>query len=318
VTDEIFSRDARNPILTPSGVWWEARGVFNPGAVTVDGRVALIYRAVGADGLSRFGMAWSDDCRQFTERQFFYEAAPGDADARLGVEDPRLTRLEGDLWMVYTKASVAPVGSPVLEWEPAPFRVRMALARVDSAGMVFGERPFLSDVQSKDGVLFPRRIGGRAYALTRIYPAIQVTSSPDLSTWSVPRAVLEPRSGSWEGERIGAGPPPIETPWGWLLIYHANEYYHADGNRRHYRTGLAVLDRDDPTRVLYRHPEPILEPRATYERDGTVGNVVFATGLIERDGVYHLYYGAGDGVIALATAPVRAVYALLERVLHAD
>jgi predicted GH43/DUF377 family glycosyl hydrolase len=103
-----------------------------------------------------------------------------------------------------------------------------------------------------------------------------------------------------------------------LLIYHANEYYHADGNRRHYRTGLAVLGRDDPTRVLYRHPEPILEPRASYERDGPVGNVVFATGMIERDGVYYLYYGAGDGVIALATAPVRAVYAVLERALGAD
>jgi predicted GH43/DUF377 family glycosyl hydrolase len=85
-----------------------------------------------------------------------------------------------------------------------------------------------------------------------------VSSSPDLHTWTAPHTLLEPVPSTWQGERIGAGPPPVETPWGWLLFYHANEYYLPAANRRHYRTGLMVMDRDNPARVLYRHPEPVL------------------------------------------------------------
>jgi predicted GH43/DUF377 family glycosyl hydrolase len=190
----------------------------------------------------------------------------------------------------------------------------VALARLDG-GVTHDERPILPDLQAKDGVLIPRRIGGRCYALLRVFPSIQVSSSSDLRTWSLPRTLLEPIEGTWEGERIGAGPPPVETPWGWLLLYHGNEYYRVEGNQRHYRVGLAVLDREDPARVLYRHPEPIFVPRAPYETAGPVGNVVFPTGLIAREGLYYLYYGAADGVIGLATAPVAAVHAVLEQAL---
>jgi predicted GH43/DUF377 family glycosyl hydrolase len=307
---DLFVRDPENPILSPGDEWWEARAVLNPGVAVVDGRVALVYRAVGADGLSRFGVAWSDDGRHFSQRRFLHESRIDDVLARLGVEDPRLTWLDGELWAVYTKASVAPFGSHTMPAEPVPFVVRMALARADGAAKVHDERPLLPDLLSKDGVLFPRRIGGRYYVFVRVYPSIQVSSSPDLREWSAPQTVLAPIAGTWEAERLGAGPPPIETPWGWLTIYHANEYYNAKGNRRHYRVGLALLDLDDPTRVVYRHPVPIFVPQADYEIAGPVGNVVFPTGLIERDGTYYLYYGAADGVIGLATAEVSAVHGL--------
>ena len=313
MAEDLFVRDPGNPILVPNDSWWEARGVLNPGVAMVDDRVAMVYRAVGSDGLSRLGVAWSDDGRRFTERRFLHEASPDDPAGRLGIEDPRLIWLDHELWLVYTKASVAPVGTPPLTWEPAPFRVRMALARATNAAQVTEERPILSDTQAKDGVLFPRRIGGLYHALVRVYPSIQLTTSPNLREWSAPRTVLEPVPGDWEGERVGAGPAPIETGWGWLVIYHANAHYTAEGNRRHYRTGLAVLDRDDPTKVLYRHPEPIFVPRESYETAGPVGMVVFATGLIERQGQYYLYYGAADGVIGLATAPVEALHGLIER-----
>lgn len=312
MSSDIFTRDPGNPILTPSGEWWEARGVLNPGVAVVGGRVMLVYRAVGADGFSRFGIAWSDDGRRFGERRHFYEAPPADAQARLGIEDPRLTLIGEDLWATYTKASVAPVGSPMLDWEPAPFVMRMALAHVDPIGGLRDERPLLDGVQAKDAVLFPRPIGGLYHALIRVYPAMQIATSPDLRAWSEPRMVLEPWPGTWEGERLGAGPPPVETPWGWLVLYHANERYIPEGNRRHYRMGLALLDRDDPTRVLYRHPDPVFAPREEYEQEGPVGRVVFGTGLIARDGLYYLYYGAADGVIGLATAPIEAVHALID------
>jgi predicted GH43/DUF377 family glycosyl hydrolase len=313
MTGDLFVRDPGNPILVPGDAWWEARGVLNPGVAMVGERVAMVYRAVGSDGLSRLGVAWSDDGRRFTERRFLYEAPLDDPEGRLGIEDPRLIWLDHKLWLVYTKASVAPVGTPPLTWEPAPFRVRMALARATNASQVTEERPLLPDTQAKDGVLFPRRIGGLYHALVRVYPSIQLTTSPDLRAWSPPRRVLEPLPGDWEEERVGAGPAPIETDWGWLVIYHANAHYTAEGNRRHYRTGMVLLDRDDPTKVLYRHPEPIFVPTEPYEMKGPVGMVVFATGLIERQGLYYLYYGAADGVIGLATAPVEALHGLIER-----
>jgi predicted GH43/DUF377 family glycosyl hydrolase len=173
----------------------------------------------------------------------------------------------------------------------------------------------LPAANTKDGVLFPERIGGRYAALVREFPSIQYVTSPDLQRWSDPVTVMEPIPHSWEQERIGAGPPPIRTTWGWLLLYHGNEYLHLPDNKRMYRMGLAVLDADDPSRVRYRHPEPIFSPEAPYEVEGPVGNVVFGTGLAQLDDSFYLYYGAGDGVIGVALAKRDAVFALLRNAL---
>ena len=111
---------------------------------------------------------------------------------------------------------------------------------------------------------------------------------------------MGPVPNSWQGERVGAGPPPLRTDAGWLLFYHGNEYLRMPGNKRLYSMGLAVLDLDAPERVLYRHLDPIFLPEAPYEVEGPVGNVVFGTGLAELHGRIYLYYGAGDGVIGMA------------------
>jgi beta-1,2-mannobiose phosphorylase / 1,2-beta-oligomannan phosphorylase len=169
----------------------------------------------------------------------------------------------------------------------------------------------LREHNTKDAVLFPELIGGRYAVLVREYPGIQLVTSLDLKAWDNPRAVMDARPGTWEGERIGAGPPPMRTPWGWLLLYHGNEYLRMPGNQRLYRMGLAVLDADDPARVIYRHPDPIFEPEASYEAEGPVGNVVFGTGLIEWGDRLFLYYGAGDGVIGVAWVERDVLYSFL-------
>lgn len=299
----LFRRSSHNPILAPTDRWWESRAVLNPGAALHEGRVALVYRAVGADGLSRFGLAWSDG-EQIVERRElpWYEASLDDPMARLGVEDPRITPLDDTHYLTYCKASVAPAGTPPLSWEPAPFRVRTALGATASFATMREIGAVLPDVNTKDAVLFPEKIGGRYAALIRAYPAIQYLTSPDLQTWTEPVQVFGPIPGTWEGERVGAGPPPIRIPQGWLLLYHGNEYLRMPGNQRRYAMGLAVLAADDPTRVLYRHPYPIFEPEAPYEVEGPVGNVVFGTGLVEIGELLYLYYGAGDGVIGVAMA----------------
>jgi predicted GH43/DUF377 family glycosyl hydrolase len=170
----------------------------------------------------------------------------------------------------------------------------------------------LPGTNTKDSVLFPERIGANYAALTRDYPSIQYVTSPDLHAWSEPVTLLEPVPGTWEGERIGAGPPPIRTRWGWLLLYHGNAYVRTPGNRRLYRMGLALLDAADPARVLYRHLEPIFSPEAPYEMEGPVGNVVFGTGMAELNGRLYLYYGAGDGVIGCAWLERTELDAFLE------
>src|SRR5579875_2167302 len=115
----LFTRSSHNPILAPSDRWWESRAVLNPGTALVGNRVAIIYRAVGNDALSRFGLAWSDDGEHIDQRLPlpFYEGALDDLLARLGVEDPRITPLDGRWYLTYCKASVEEAHTPPLFWE---------------------------------------------------------------------------------------------------------------------------------------------------------------------------------------------------------
>lgn len=293
---------------------------MNPGTALVGSLIAMVYRAVGADGISRFGLAWSDDGVEFRQQDVpFYEGALDDPEARLGVEDPRITTLDGRYYLTYTKVSLEPADHPPLTWEFAPFRLRSAVGFTDDFQSMREVGHILADVNTKDSVLFPEKLDGKYIALVREYPGIQYTTSTDLQRWSSPVPVMDPIPGTWEGERVGAGPPPVQCPWGWLLLYHANEYLVMATNQRLYRMGLAVLDANEPWKLLYRHPEPVFVPEAPYEIQGPVGNVVFGTGLIEHSQEYWLYYGAGDGVIGVATAAKREIFAIIEHAMgHAE
>ncbi|MGH2443537.1 MAG: glycoside hydrolase family 130 protein, partial [Chloroflexota bacterium] len=302
MTGSFFTRSLHNPILAPTERWWEARSVFNPGVALLGDRIAILYRAVGVDGVSRLGLAWSKDGENIAERVQLpvYEGALDDPYARLGVEDPRITEIDDSYYITYCKASVSPASTPPLSWEPAPFRVRSGVAFTRDFRATEEIATILPDQNTKDAVLLPARIDGRFATLIRLYPSICYSTSADLITWTPPRLVMEPVPGGWEAERVGAGPPPVLTPWGWLLLYHGNRYLHFPENKRWYSMGLAVLDRAEPWKVLYRHPEPIFAPEVDYEVRGPVGNVVFGTGLVALGDRWYLYYGAGDGVIGVA------------------
>jgi predicted GH43/DUF377 family glycosyl hydrolase len=305
-----------NPILAPRPeCWWEQKGTLNPAAIQDDqGHIHILYRAVGFDGLSRFGYAMTRDGFTIAERPQLpvYEGDIDDPYARLGVEDPRITRLEGSYYVTYTLASLYRVDAPLrIQNEQAPWRVRAGLLVTSDFRHFESLGQILPDLDTKDIVLFPERIGGRYALLHRIWPSIQIAYSDDLRHWEGHQTILEPRPESWEGERVGAGNPPLKTEQGWLLFYHANAFFQRQGNRKRYRIGLAVLDLEHPERVIYRHPDPILEPEAPYERTGAVNDIVFVCGAVERDGRYFLYYGAGDGVSAVATVPVAEVLDLV-------
>ena len=132
-------------------------------------------------------------------------------------------------------------------------------------------------------------------------PSVWISYSDDLFNWTDHKVVLEPMFW-WEDFKIGGGTPPLKTERGWLIIYHGVQ--DIDRFNKIYRAGLAILDLDDPAKVIYRSPEPVLEPVEEYEIKGAVPNVVFPTGLVEKEGILYLYYGAADTTVCLATAPL--------------
>jgi predicted GH43/DUF377 family glycosyl hydrolase len=167
-------------------------------------------------------------------------------------------------------------------------------------------------IDDRDGVLFPGKAGGRyallhrptnwvggAYGTDR--PGIWLARSDDLINWDYGTGgrclLMKPREGvAWEAARIGAGPPPVRTEAGWLMIYHGVDDRHV------YRVGAALLDLDDPMTVLGRTDEFLMEPELEWERTGIIPNVVFPTAAVPRGGQLLVYYGGADRVVGLATA----------------
>ncbi|MDP2730756.1 MAG: hypothetical protein Q8O55_09785 [Dehalococcoidales bacterium] len=295
-----------NPLLKPIKEHaWETKYVLNPAAIRLNGKVYMVYRAFGEDNISRLGLAVSEDGVKFTERLAKPIFEPVGRNEEKGCEDARLTLIGERLFMVYTAYSgtVAQIGM-------ASIAVNDFLSykwHWQRHGMVF---PGFTD---KDGALFPEMFNGKYAMLHRVDPHIWITFSSHLHCpW--PRYEHKILADStygllWDGKKIGGGAPPIKTRYGWLLITHGVDYL------RIYRLGIFLLDLLDPTVVLYRSPNAILEPAEKYEKGepGTdwVPNVVFTCGAVpEADGKEMLdaedellvYYGAADSVICVARA----------------
>ena len=159
---------------------------------------------------------------------------------------------------------------------------------------------------NRNGVLFPRRIGGHYLMLSRpsdnghtAFGDIFCSESPDLIHWGRHRHVLGTRPWSWESTKIGAGPIPIETTDGWLLIYHG---VLTSCNGFVYSMGAALLDLDEPWRVIARPSDYLLSPQVPYEQVGDVPNVVFPCAALVDESADRLtvYYGGADTVVCMA------------------
>jgi predicted GH43/DUF377 family glycosyl hydrolase len=137
-------------------------------------------------------------------------------------------------------------------------------------------------------------------------PSIWLGEGDALTKFEKHTLLLKPEQ-EWEALKIGAGPPPLKTKDGWLLIYHGKD------TQAVYRAGAALLDLKDPTKVLGRTKKPILEPLEAYEKNGDVKNVVFPTGACTMDGTLFVYYGAADKVCCLATINLES---LLDYILN--
>ena len=303
---DLFVRSKANPIIKPTDLPFSVNGVLNPGAALVDEEVVLLLRIENRRGISGLYVARSangvDSWR--IERQALLEPRLAEYPyEKWGCEDPRITQIGPHTWMIAYTAY-------------APFGPGVALAKTED--FVSVERLGLVMAPNKDATLFPEKTNGSWLMLHRPETAsgehIWYASSDDLLHWALPDVLLPTNGGPWwDGLRVGTGAPPIRTEKGWLLIYHGVK--EAGHGHPIYRLGLALLDLEDPRKLLARSSDWVFAPETEYEQRGLVPDVVYTCGALERDGEIWMYYGGADTVIGLAIAKTSD---LLDFVLEHD
>lgn len=288
-------RLTQKPILSPINEHeWEKQAVFNTAAIYENNKFHLFYRASNNGFVlntekpeekfkfvSSIGYAVSNDGINF--ERFDEPLIIGETEQEeWGVEDPRITKIDDKYYMLYT-------GFGGRDW--TDFRICMVWS--DDMKNWKGHRIVL-DEPNKDAGLLPEKINGKYVLFHRRVPDIWIAYSDDLSNWTEHKIIMSPIPGTWESKKIGIAGPPIKREDGWLLIYHG-----VDDNNV-YRLGAALLDLNDPSRVIARQKEPILEPELDWEINGLVPNVVFSCGTVDFNGMYYVYYGGADTHIGVA------------------
>jgi len=295
---DLLHRWEGNPAITVEDIPFRANTVFNGTPIATKEGVYLLLRVEGQHGYSFFVLARSTDGLHFAidEQPVMLPAKEGPFALyeTKGIEDPRVTFLDDNCYVVYT--AVGDCGP------------RIALAR--TTDYVNYERiALISEPGNKDGILFPRKIKGRYARFDRPIGlgkgSMWVSYSPDLVNWGDSEVVIRPHDGYWDEFRVGASVTPIETDQGWLEIYHGVKMTSAGPI---YRIGVVLLDLDDPSTVIKRGEQPVLSPREEYERIGDINNVCFACGAVLCDnGEMKIYYGAADTSICIATCTLNQI-----------
>ena len=314
----VLTRAKGNPILQPIlGRGWDDRAVFNPGAVDINGIVRLLFRAVGGDGVSRLGYAESENGITISERfsyPVFTTVDPRGVhqEARYdriiyasgggwgGTEDPRITKIGDILYVTFNMFD---------GWD----FIRVASTTIKEKDLLskrwnFTKPLFLSPHGEvhKNWVLFPEKFEGKFAILHSLSPRIQidfVDALEDLHTGKIKIASRYGQSGpreGWDTWVRSAGPPPIKTERGWLLMYHATEA----NDMSRYKIGAMLLDSTNPERVIARSSRPILEPSLWYENEWKPG-IIYACGAVVRNGILFVYYGGGDQSVNVASVALK-------------
>ncbi len=271
---------------------WRTFERGDPAIDVSDPRLIVTADTVYLTSLSYLRLARSQDARTFTVDQGVW-LWPEQAHESFGLEDPRITCIDGRYHIQYV--AVSPLGVCTCLATTQDF------GQVERRGIVFGP-------ENKDVAIFPERVRGRYYALHRptspfsLKNEMWIAESPDLLCWGNHRHCLGLRPGQWDSRRLGAGAPPLRIEQGWLVIYHG-----ADAER--YCLGAVLLDGHEPWKVLARSVHPILEPETGYECSGFLGQVVFTCGALLVGDRLRIYYGAADTCMAGVEIPLAQVMA---------
>jgi predicted GH43/DUF377 family glycosyl hydrolase len=268
------------------------------GIGTADSRVVTVGNDTFLTSISHLRLARSQDGIAFRvdEAPALSAAHPLEA---FGLEDARITFLDGTYWVNYTAVSSAGIATALAS--------SADLRTFERHGIIFAP-------PNRDVTIFPEKIGGRYVALHRPMPegigrpAIWLASSADLLSWGDHRLVAAARPHEWDDLKIGSGAVPFRVRVGgrdaWLAVYHG-----VTASPLTYALGALLLDGADPSRVLGRSRHPILAPEAPYEREGFFANVVFTCGLLAEGDRVRIYYGASDGVTCVADLSLASILA---------
>lgn len=304
----VLKKPIKNPLIVPNREnRWEARQTFNPGVILLQDNVHFLYRAIGEDGISRLGYAMSRDGFVINERlpHPAYEHPERKREFNIfslfsggswgGAEDPRLVRVDGEdvLYMTYTACNNG-------------LRVGLTSIQVDDFlhKRWLWKPPILISPPGevhKNWLIFPEKINGKYAILHSLKPDVQIEYVDSLdfnkNTYIKSSYYGGPRRNCWDTWIRGAGAPPIKTPYGWLLFYHA-----MDNDWGKYKVGVALMDLHDPTKILHRAKEPVLEPEKYYENNGAKPGIVYVSGAIVKNGMLLVYYGGSDNYVCIAHA----------------
>ncbi|HYM06540.1 MAG TPA: glycoside hydrolase family 130 protein [Terriglobales bacterium] len=293
-----WTRWSNRPIVSPRGDGWESAGTFNPAVILRHGKLVMLYRAQDRNGTSRLGYAESADGLHFKRRSRPVLSPQADYEKEGGVEDPRLVKFGDTYYLTYTGYNkkdaqlCLATSSDLVHWQR-----RGVILPAYKGNWNIG--------WTKSGAIVPEKINGK-YWMYFLGTSADKTDqmglaySTDLIHWteatSIP--VLPRRAGRFDSRVVEPGPPPIVTKDGVVLIYNA-----ADDNLA-YRTAIAVFDRNDPSKLIWRSEQPVFLPERDWEKVGQVPNVVFVEGMARRRSGYLFYYGAADKYIGVAEVPI--------------
>ena len=309
-----LKRSSRNPIISPSNYSWETKATFNPSAFEDNGKIHLVYRAIGEDDSSVLGYASSFDGVSIEDRPtyciyrkdgIFSKDGPkldytSGLDWNGGCEDPRITKIGDTVYMIYTAFD---------GWGS----VRLALTSIKFSDFKnkkwnWKKAVFISPPGeiNKNWVIFPEKINGKFAILHSFYPQILIDYFDSLDELDGTKFIKSnntrpvDQSRNWDSWFRGVGPAPIKTKDGWLILYHAMDHRNPD----RYKMGALLLDLKDPTKVLYRSNSPILEPEEDYENNGNKWGVIYSCGAVVKNDNLFVYYGGSDKYVCVASIPL--------------
>lgn len=310
---ELAIRAKENPILIPrTENAWESKLVFNAATIELDGKIFILYRAMGAENTSVIGWAMTKNGVKILERgdtpcyvpREEFEMKKGSPTGNSGCEDPRITQIGDTIYMAYT----------AYDGVKPPRAALTSISTKDFLAKKWDKwtKPVLvtpENYDDKDMCLLPEKVGGQYMLMHRISPQIcaDFLDTLDFSKSKLTRCIeiMGPRPGMWDSRKIGIAGPPIKTPKGWLLIYHGVS------KSTTYRLGAVLLDLKNPSIVISRGVDVLLEPLEEYERVGEVRNVVFSCGAVLRKDTLFIYYGGADTVMGVAKVSLKKLLSIL-------
>lgn len=306
-----WSRISETPIIAPQGDGFESAGTFNPTVMKFDGKFVILYRAQDHHGKSSLGYAISDDGVHFTRRAQPVMQAEAPYESGGGVEDPRLVKIGDTFYLTYTGYNnQGGSGMHATGLIHGDAQLCMAtstdLIHWNRQGVILpAYRGKWNVGWTKSGAIIPQKVHGKYWMYYLGDAPKQLTqmglaTSDDLLHWTdvLDHPVLASRPKMFDSQVVEPGPAPVLRSDGILLVYNG-----ADDNNV-YRTGWALFDKNDPSKVIARGQKPIFEPVHEWEKVGQVPNVVFVEGLVPDGNRWLFYYGGADKYVGVASAAV--------------